>query len=258
MLFAALVATPVELAKLSTALAGDWPETRRIDNVVCRADFKLAGLPFNFAEITELGRELQRTLGISAPREPIEVYLFSAQAAYAQHLRSQLGQAPDRRALYVKSAGRGRVYVYSSKELATDLRHECTHAFLHASLPDAPLWLDEGLAEYFEVPAAERSFDNPHLEVFYKTNLAWGHAPSLAALESRRDLSEMSPDDYRDAWAWVHFMFHGPRAGHEELVRFLADYGRRGSSDLLSARLRSRMPDLERQCLLHFKRWQEK
>ncbi|GIT30210.1 MAG: hypothetical protein Ct9H300mP1_22560 [Planctomycetaceae bacterium] len=32
-----------------------------------------------------------------------------------------------------------------------DLRHEFTHGVLHSSLKRVPLWLDEGLAEYFEV-----------------------------------------------------------------------------------------------------------
>jgi len=252
-----LVVAAVALAS-GVAQGADWPDSRKLDPIVYRADFKLDALAFDFQEITALGRELRRTLGIPAPREPVEVYLFGTQAAYARHLRSVLGQAPDRRAMYVKAAGRGRVYVYVSDELATDLRHECTHALLHAALRDAPLWLDEGLAEYFEVPADQRAFDNPHLGALLRSNIAWEYAPPLAELESRRDLGELTPDDYRHAWAWVHFMFHGPQAGHEELVEYLAELDHRGSPGLLGPRLRGRIPDLERQFLLHFKRWERK
>jgi hypothetical protein len=43
------------------------------------------------------------------------------------------------------------VFAYRGEDFETDLRHECTHALLNAALPVVPLWLDEGLAEYFEV-----------------------------------------------------------------------------------------------------------
>ena len=33
----------------------------------------------------------------------------------------------------------------------------------------------------------------------------------------------MDRSDYRAAWAWVHFMLHGPVEARDELVRFLAD-----------------------------------
>ena len=45
------------------------------------------------------------------------------------------------------------VYAQGGDRLADDLRHEMTHAYLHSVVPDVPLWLDEGLAKYFELPA---------------------------------------------------------------------------------------------------------
>ncbi len=165
---------------------------------------------------------------------------------------------PDRRALYVKRGGRGRVYVYASPQLAVDLRHECTHAFLHAALPETPLWLDEGLAEYFEPPAAERAFDNPYLSVVCKTVVAREQAPPIESLESRQRLEEMSANDYRIAWAWTHFMLHGPRSGHAALVEYLDDLANRRRAAPLGERLRNRMPDIDRQFVRHFERWQRK
>ena len=162
---------------------------------------------------------------------------------------------PYRRALYVKAAGPGRVYVYRSKELPVDLRHESTHALLHAALPMVPLWLDEGLAEYFEVPADKRAFENPHLSALFKTEIQWGKVPPLASLEARRNLAEMTTVDYRNAWAWVHFMFHGPRAAHEELVRYLADIAAERPVAPLSQRLAERLPDLDEQFRQHFHTW---
>ena len=55
---------------------------------------------------------------------------------------------------------------YRNPEFGNDLRHECTHALLHAVLPAVPLWLDEGLAKYFEVQRASRAYGHPYLSSF--------------------------------------------------------------------------------------------
>ena len=78
-------------------------------------------------------------------------------------------------------------------------------------MPMVPLWLDEGLAEYFEVPAADREHGNPHAK-YIKIGAHLGQVPLLEDLEQIRDLSEMTRSRYRAAWAWVHFMLHGPPA----------------------------------------------
>jgi hypothetical protein len=146
------------------------------------------------------------------------------------------------------------VFAYWSRELEVDLRHECTHALLHAVLPMVPLWLDEGIAEYFEVAPDQRAFDNPHLAgVRWLATLGMGMR--LENLEKKTDLQQMGGSEYRDAWAWVHFMLHGPYLAHDELVRYLADIRNRTPPGLLSDRLRRRMPDLERRFFAHFKSW---
>ena len=39
-----------------------------------------------------------------------------------------------------------------------------THAILNASLRYVPIWLDEGLAKYFETPRGDRATQNPFLD----------------------------------------------------------------------------------------------
>jgi hypothetical protein len=65
----------------------------------------------------------------------------------------------------------------------------------------------------------------------------------------------MNRTKYRQAWAWVHFMLHGPADAHEELVRYLADIQSLTPPGELSRRLRTRLPDLERRFAQHFKNW---
>ena len=59
---------------------------------------------------------------------------------------------PSRRAFFVESPTHLSVYAQWGDRVQEDLRHEVVHGYLHAVLRDIPLCLDEGIAEYFEVP----------------------------------------------------------------------------------------------------------
>jgi hypothetical protein len=144
------------------------------------------------------------------------------------------------------------VFAFQGTDFEIDVRHESTHALLNAWLPRVPLWLDEGLAEYFEVPRERRTSANPHHDLV-RAMVAGGQLPRLETLESIDNLEAMGRDEYRDAWAWVHFMLHGPRPAQEELVRYLADLESGGEPGRLSDRLKRRLPDLNRRMAEHFR-----
>ena len=93
---------------------------------------------------------MARALAVRPAVEPIEMYLFSDQRGFRRFVARYFPQAPERRALYIKGNGPGIVLAYYSNQFDVDLRHECTHALIHASLPMMPLWLDEGLAMFAE------------------------------------------------------------------------------------------------------------
>ena len=147
------------------------------------------------------------------------------------------------------------VFAYRGEDFETDVRHECAHALLNASLPMVPLWLDEGLAEYFEVVPGRRTSGSPHLTMI-KWNARLGRVPSLESLEQLHELSDMTSTHYRSAWAWIHFMLHGPEPARQELIRYLADIRDFIPPGQLSHRLHRRMPDLEQQFAKHFKNWE--
>ena len=83
------------------------------------------------------------------------------------------------------------VYTYSSPRLEEDLRHEATHALLRGSFGDLPLWLDEGLAEYFETdlaqpaPSTTASITSPRISTG-----GWSPEPAAARISFRHP-----PDD---------------------------------------------------------------
>jgi hypothetical protein len=236
------------------AWARDWTDSREVGPLICRADFPLQGMEGIFADLGDLQGDLCQTLGIPPAQERIEVYLFGDESSYRRYLKTYLPQLPYRRALFAKLGGPGMVFACRGKEFETGLRHECTHALLHAALPTVPLWLDEGLAEYFQEPRAKRAYDSRHLSMT-RWSARFGMVPNLEKLEKKTDLSQMTATDYRHAWAWVHFMLHGPTAAHEELARFLEDIRVDAPGGRLSDRLALRLENVDRSFCTHFKGW---
>ena len=207
-----------------------------------------------FKQLAGLQEDMIRQLGLQPAGEYVELYLFRDEQSYRAFLKAYFPQLPYRRALYVKNDGPGMVFAYRSRQFEVDVRHECTHALLHASLPMVPLWLDEGLAEYFELEPTERAFQSPHLSpVRWAVRL--GMISRLEKLEKTGSMPEMGGSEYRNAWAWIHFMLHGPLEAQQELIGFLGDIRALSPPGSLSRRLRQRLPDLERRFATHFKQW---
>lgn len=247
-----LAAVAGSLARRAAAQA--WVDRRAYGPFQCVAEFPLAPWDGFFRELSRLELEIQRTLGLTPAAQTIEVFLLADAQTHRAHLQQLFPRVPYRRALFVQRSGRGAVYAYQHEELAIDLRHECTHALLHANLPMMPLWLDEGLAEYFEMPESQRAFEHPHLSTL-RWNLRLGMLRSVESLEAEGELADMGGVEYRFSWGWVHFMLHGPAAAHRALVEYLADIRRGEPPGPLSARLHAAVPQLEDRMIQHFKHW---
>jgi hypothetical protein len=241
-------------ATVPPAAAADWTDVRAVGPLVCRADFALRPYEGLLAELDGLHNDLVRLLGLPLANEAIEIYLFHDEPTYAAYLKQYLPEMPYRRALYVKGRGPGMVFAFRSPQLPLDLRHETTHALLHAALPRVPLWLDEGLAVYLEQPADRRAVDSPHLSaVRWRARLA--AAPRLETLEAKSAAGDWGRDEYRMAWAWVHFLLHGPPAMRQELAAFLRDLQTDANAAPLSARFNRRESDVGRAWASHFRQW---
>lgn len=229
-----------------------WPDERQAGSFVCHADFSLEPHQPLLDELTLLEQDLARTLGTPPAREQVHLFLFQKQVTYQAYLKQHFPRVPYRRALFIKARGPGMVFAFQGNDFEIDVRHECTHALLHAWLPQVPLWLDEGLAEYFEVARDKRAKQNPHLAVV-QVLVRTGELPRLVELEAMDDLDDMGREEYRDAWAWVYFMLHGPREARDELVRYLDELHAGNEPGRLSDRLRRRLPDLNRRVAEHFR-----
>lgn len=236
------------------AAPSEWVDQRQVGPITVRAQFELAPYEAVLAELPTLELEVRRVLAISPCSKPVTVLLAADGAGHRQLLAARFPGLPARRALYVQQGREALVFAYLQPELGVDLRHECTHALVHASLPTLPLWLDEGLAEYFEPPEGARAFGHEHAAPL-RLDLAEGRFIPLEWLEQKQRLEEMQLEDYRFAWAWTHFLLHGPIEASEEFWRVVASVRQQGTCPLLAPRLAARIDDLPQKFRDHFAGW---
>lgn len=186
-------------------------------------------------------------------REPIRVVIFESQQRYHEFLGLNFPDLPARRAFFVKqNEDELAVFAFRSETLLEDLRHESTHALLHSSLKMVPIWLDEGLACYFEVGPELDGVNTRHVVGLRSRSARSTPTPAynLQRLESLGNLWHMTADDYRESWLWVHFCFHHSPATREALLAHLAAL-RRGAPDSLATRLQRMNFPLDEAIELH-------
>ena len=191
-----------------------------------QAQFKsfslLSDYPVDAEEIQEkldhLVSELQITLGVSSRDEPVQIVLFENRSNYLTYLGSAVPASRHRRAVFVRKGSLTTIYCYRSDKTMTDLRHEMTHAMLHQHLQFLPLWLDEGLAEYFEEEPNGRPHSSRTKGLRWKSAAGW--TPDLSRLEKIPAADDMDESDYRDSWAMCSFLINES----DDSLALLRDY----------------------------------
>jgi hypothetical protein len=174
--------------------------------------------------LRSLEREVEAGLGlrVSDDGPPVEVYILKDRESFTHFLTFYFPELPPRRAFFLAQGPKRVVYTFHNDRLDEDLRHEATHALMHAAVGDLPLWLDEGLAEYFERPEGHDGVNPEHVGRL-PADLQAGWQPDLARLESLTSVREMTPRDYRESWAWVHYALNASPETKAALLGYLAD-----------------------------------
>ncbi len=167
--------------------------------------------------------------------EPVEIYVLDDRNAFSHFLKFYYPELPPRRAFFLAQGSQRVVYTYSSPRLEEDLRHEATHALLRGSYGDLPLWLDEGLAEYFECDLARSGAEHERIDHLVD-DLRGGWSPDISALETLSDIRQMTPRDYREAWAWVHLFLNTSTSEKTVLLTSLSQLNEKPGSLRLEAR----------------------
>jgi hypothetical protein len=203
------------------------------------SDIKLPPNNPLFQDLTGLPDQIGRELKLANANSLVHVFLFEERDRYEKFMSGKYPWLPKRRAFFVvqpRSRGGAEellVYTFLGERIQQDLRHELTHAVVNSVIKQVPLWLDEGIAEFFETPAANDGLNPQHLRQLRGENFQ----PNLARLEGLHDVKEMAPAEYREAWAWTHLMLRGG----PEAKRVLLDYLRELRSNPQPGPLRSRL-----------------
>ena len=194
-----------------------------LDPLIVHSDFQLPPHHRLLNELVLERNELLSTLDLAKSEEPVQVYLFDTEERFRDFSGRYYPDFPQRRAFFVESDTRLAVYAYWGDRVAEDLRHEVAHGYLHSVVPNLPLWLDEGLAEYAEVPQGNGGLNQPHVQLLLEKLAQHSWRPNLARLERLASASEMTQSDYAEAWAWVHWLLQADPAGRKLLQTYLAD-----------------------------------
>jgi len=249
---AALLAMAVGLS----ALSGCWGlqrspatglparHTVKAEQLVVQSDVRLPKNHPLIRDLAELRQNIAQTLKLPLQDQPVTVYLFADEVRYAQYLQTAFPSLPPRRAYFVGTPDELAVYTYWGEKIQEDLRHEYTHGVLHASLKDVPLWLDEGLAEYFEVTSQPSGLNGEYATKLAES-LSAGWQPDLRRLEQLHTVGDMQKGDYLESWAWVHFLLHDGDASRDVLLGYIAELRDHAKPGPLSDRLTAAIPAAE-------------
>jgi hypothetical protein len=220
---------------------GEFLVTR--DQLVIHSDFPLPSHHRLIEELIARRNDLAQHLNLPVSDETIQIYLFEHADNYQAFMQRYYPQFPARRAFFVETDTHLTIYAYWGDRVAEDLRHEVTHGYLHAAIPHVPLWLDEGLAEYYETPRGRQGWNTEHAAWLAEQLREGRWRPDLWRLEQLPSTAALTSADYAEAWGWVHYLLQSAPEQREVLRRYLADLRRDGQAETVSARLRAMLGD---------------
>src|SRR6266849_8402395 len=240
------------------ALALPGKHSSRVSQFVFLYDFELKKDVPLFEELGDLRDQVYKELQLpNSGNTVVQVYLFEDKERYERFMHAKYPDLPKRRAFFVaqpRAVGGAEdllVYTYWGDRTRQPLRHELTHALLHSVLKDVPLWLDEGLAEYFEVPPDWNGINYQHLNQIRRVSTTSPFKPDLSRLEQMVQVQQMTPAEYREAWAWVHLLLRDRAEAKAVLTGYLQTLRSNPNPGPLAQRLSAVYPNPEETLIHH-------
>ncbi len=261
------------LGEITRAVAPDTPTTAvkrpaaytaRVGPYAFHTDFPLDLSDSVYRELENLPEQIENELQLTTGQSLIQVFLFDDEAKYYAFLRAKDPKLPMRSAYFFAEPSRGyangpdlQVYTWFSPRLKTDLRHELTHALLHSSLKSVPIWLDEGLAGFFEQPPSNDGINPLHLDTLRSPETSTrpsSFMADLVRLEKLKEVGQMGRAEYQEAWAWVHYMLRGEAAARKVFLEHLKSLRSNPNAGTLSTKLEPEVGDPNTAMMRHLYR----
>jgi uncharacterized protein DUF1570 len=223
------------------------------DQLVIQSDVRL---PARHRLVNELvaGRDdLCQKLNLPTSDEPINVYLFKDERSYLAFMGEQYPGFPGRRAIFVKNDTTLKVFAFWGERVGEDLRHEVTHAYLHSVVPNVPLWLDEGLAEYFEVGRGRHGIHPMHVAALAEAYRGGNWLPNLKHLEQLKNSDEMTELEYAESWCWTHFLLESTPDNLTLVQAQMARLRMNAEAEPLAEQIDKQLPNAANQLVEHLR-----
>ncbi|HUG67513.1 MAG TPA: DUF1570 domain-containing protein [Pirellulaceae bacterium] len=251
----ALLLTSLTIGCATVRTAPTLPENLSVvrDQLVVYSDFKLASRHRLVEELVALRGDISEQLNVPVSDEPIHIYLFDKAETYKKYIDRHFPELPDRRAFFIESDTRLTVYAQWGDRVAEDLRHEVTHGYLHAVIPNTPLWLDEGIAEYFETPRGWNGLHLDHVKLLDAQASKGIWKPDLSRLDKLATIEEMTQRDYAESWLWLHFLLRTTRERQLLLQHHLSVLHERAQAPPFSQAIFAAEPDAAYAALDHLR-----
>ncbi len=166
----------------------------------------------------------------------LNVVIFPDWDSYLEYATAVVGvEMVNSGGFYTNATNEAVTYNYGDAEQTLAVtRHEAAHVILNGMLAAGPLWLHEGLAEYFELLSMRQQYSqvSPNLEwlELARSSIARGYPTSLA------DFLDVPPEQWRGevqavhyalGWSLVYFMLDnndGKRALTALMQKLADDY----------------------------------
>jgi hypothetical protein len=181
-------------------------------------------------------------------KKEVHVYIFDKEETYNEYKNAKYPGLPPIRAYFVGTPDELMVYTYWGDRVLEDLRHEFTHGLLHSTLRNVPLWLDEGIAEYFEIGEENNTQESAQRLAEAMGN---GWKPDMQRLEKLEQVGDMQLIDYQESWAWVDFMLHHSTESRSMLQNYLNDLSHVKNPGRLSRQMEAMIPNAKDLVVAH-------
>lgn len=194
-----------------------------------------AGLPVAQRMALRL-EDMRSALARAAPSLVAEVAPVQALVFRDEHLAATLsprwrGQRDEVSGFFQAATDRRRLFMPLARDGSLNvLQHEYTHALLDAAMPEVPLWLNEGLAEYFSTFEVEGTRARAGAPI--RAHLEWLGAHDLIPLRQLFAITNSSPEYhegdrrgtfYAQSWLLVHMLLSGSESDLQMLEHVLAE-----------------------------------
>jgi hypothetical protein len=224
------------------------------DQLLIHSDFYLPPGHRILDDLVNLRQDISHRLDIRLVEQPIEVFLFRDEKKFRRFIQRH-SKLPDRRAFFVKQNQRLMVFSYWGTRAEEDLRHEVTHGYLHGTFDHLPLWIDEGIAEYFETNQPETRINRPHVHLLAESYRLGNWRPALKSLEQFNDNATLNQLEYAESWLWIHFLLEYNDQTRRILTNALQKFQQVPTSELpaISELLEQQFPDWRPAIINHLK-----